>query len=145
MQIGRYLFFQKEIKMYNDRIRQLDANDIRGGSSAPRCRINQATNNLRSDIPDNEIYNRNEGRRSCNGSLRNGMAGNSRAEQSEISQYPCACMSGWGLKDHPLAMVYSPCQPWANVYTPDVALGRGTMFSELDLPFEIGNGKRGCM
>lgn len=34
-----------------------------------------------------------------------------------------------------LAMAYVPWQKWDGVYTPDVALTRGTMFSELDLPF----------
>ena len=52
---------------------------------------------------------------------------------------------GWGLYDHPLAMVYSPCQSWHEVYAPDVALARGTMFSELDLPFEPSKCRKGCM
>lgn len=53
---------------------------------------------------------------------------------------------GWGLHDHPLAMVYSPYQHFRDTYTPDIALGRGTLFSELDLPFEGYNNKRngGC-
>ncbi len=52
---------------------------------------------------------------------------------------------GWGLSSHPLAMVYSPCQAWRDAYTPDVALCRGTLFSELDLPFEGKMSKRGCL
>lgn len=52
---------------------------------------------------------------------------------------------GWGLYNHPLAMVYSPCQSWHEVYAPDVALARGTMFSELDLPFEPSKCRKGCM
>ncbi len=52
---------------------------------------------------------------------------------------PCGCgpacgESGWGLNDHPLAMVYSPCQTFCSLYDPETALGRGTLFSELDLP-----------
>ncbi len=35
----------------------------------------------------------------------------------------------------PLAMVYAPCQPWQNLYEPDRALTRGTLFAALDLPF----------
>ena len=35
-----------------------------------------------------------------------------------------------------LAMVYAPKQAFANLYEPDVALARGTLFAELDLPFE---------
>lgn len=52
---------------------------------------------------------------------------------------------GWGLHNYPLAMVYSPCQSWHEVYAPDVALARGTMFSELDLPFEPSKCRKGCM
>ena len=35
----------------------------------------------------------------------------------------------------PLAMAYVPMQRWKNVYANDVALNRGTLFPELDLPF----------
>lgn len=36
----------------------------------------------------------------------------------------------------PLAMVYCPKQAFRKLYEPDVALSRGTLFAELDLPFE---------
>lgn len=36
----------------------------------------------------------------------------------------------------PLAMVYAPSQTFQNLYEPDEALSRGTLFAELDLPFE---------
>ncbi|MBQ8408191.1 MAG: spore coat associated protein CotJA [Clostridia bacterium] len=52
--------------------------------------------------------------------------------------------TGWGLYEYPLAMVYSPYQIFREIYTPDVALSRGTLFSELDLPFEGYKGKGGC-
>lgn len=52
------------------------------------------------------------------------------------------CESNWGLSDHPLAMMYSPYQSWRNVYKNDTALERGTMFAELDLPFEGSNCRR---
>ena len=42
-------------------------------------------------------------------------------------------------------MVYSPCQAWKDAYAPEVALARGTLFPELDLPFEPAGCKRGCM
>lgn len=45
---------------------------------------------------------------------------------------------------HPLAMVYSPCQHWRSLYAPDMALRRGTMFKELDMPLEIMKGGCGC-
>ncbi len=35
----------------------------------------------------------------------------------------------------PLAMVYAPCQMWRDLYEPALALERGTLFKELDLPF----------
>lgn len=35
-----------------------------------------------------------------------------------------------------LAMVYSPEQAWRCLYTPDQALNAGTLFAELDKPFE---------
>ncbi len=34
-----------------------------------------------------------------------------------------------------LAMAYVPMQRWQNIYEPDLALERGTIFSELDKPF----------
>ena len=41
----------------------------------------------------------------------------------------------WGLCDYPLAMVYAPCQIFRALYDPATALNRGTLFTELDLPF----------
>ena len=35
----------------------------------------------------------------------------------------------------PLAMAYVPMQIWRNLYSAEAALDRGTLFSELDLPF----------
>ena len=59
----------------------------------------------------------------------------------------CACCNSvWGIREYPLGSVYSPCQEWRNLYSPAKALSRGTLFSELDLPFE-GNscsGGKGC-
>ena len=43
--------------------------------------------------------------------------------------------SGWGLKGHPLASVYSPIQEFDNLYELDKGFSAGTIFSELDLPF----------
>lgn len=36
----------------------------------------------------------------------------------------------------PLAMAYVPMQQWNSTYSPSEALERGTLFPELDLPFE---------
>ena len=52
----------------------------------------------------------------------------------------------WGLENYPLASVYSPIQIWRNLYEPEEALERGTLFQELDLPFVCGeiNTGGGC-
>ena len=36
----------------------------------------------------------------------------------------------------PIAMTYTPMQQWKTTYPQDTALMRGTLFPELDLPFE---------
>ena len=36
----------------------------------------------------------------------------------------------------PLAMTYTPMQQWKSTYSAAVSLARGTIFPELDLPFE---------
>ena len=41
----------------------------------------------------------------------------------------------WGLRETPLAMMYSPTQEWRNLYDNEMGLSRGTIFKELDLPF----------
>lgn len=52
----------------------------------------------------------------------------------------CPCGGGWGLCHYPLAMVYAPCQAFHSVYDVETALTRGTLFAELDLPFEAAGG-----
>lgn len=49
-----------------------------------------------------------------------------------------------GGKGVSLAMVYSPIQGFQNLYEPCVALKNGTLFAELNLPFEGCGGKEGC-
>lgn len=49
----------------------------------------------------------------------------------------------WGLVGYPLAMVYSPVQSFASLYELDDGFARGTIFSELDLPFLAYNEKGG--
>ena len=39
------------------------------------------------------------------------------------------------LEGHSLAMVYSPCQKFENLYEAAEALKRGTVFTALDMPF----------
>ena len=40
-----------------------------------------------------------------------------------------------GVEGRSLAMVYAPIQSWGNIYDPQTALTRGTLFRELDMPF----------
>lgn len=49
----------------------------------------------------------------------------------------------WGLINYPLAMVYAPLQNFCNLYDRDTALEKGTLFSELDLPFMGESIKKG--
>lgn len=40
-----------------------------------------------------------------------------------------------GNDEFPIGMTYVPWQSWKNIYEPDKALQRGTIFEELDKPF----------
>ena len=113
---------------------------------------------LMRDIPNEDRLestqphlDRMQSRRRCDGSLRGaGDAERMPDLRGDLGQScPSGCSrgacGGWGVESRPLAMVYSPCQAWRDAYPPDVALSRGTLFSELDLPFEGGKCKRGCM
>ena len=52
---------------------------------------------------------------------------------------------GFGCSSRPLAMVYSPLQTFHELYSPEDSLERGTIFKELDLPFDgYKGGKGGC-
>ncbi len=55
-------------------------------------------------------------------------------ERPCVGHEGCGCNS-LGLVDYPLAMVYAPCQHFRALYDPATALSRGTLFTELDLPF----------
>ena len=105
------------------------------------------------DIPMGDRLDAMQPRRRCDGTLRDLGAeerplGNM-PRNSMDSPCPSDCAQGrcggWGIENHPLAMVYSPCQAWRDAYSPDVALSRGTLFSELDLPLEAPKCKRGCL
>lgn len=94
------------------------------GRSCPASALAEAKDDLPIPMLDERM-----GNRGCDGNLR--------VPQS----HPDSIGFGWGLTDHPLAMVYSPYQLFRDVYSPDNALARGTLFAELDLPFE-GDKKR---
>ena len=120
--------------MYNDRTQMTGA--MFRGTMSPR----QASP-VR-DLPNSERQDNSMPRRRCDGSLHN-------PNQRQDNSSPYNCVRGdcgkWGLTNHPLAMVYSPCQSWQNAYAPDVALERGTLFSELDLPFTPSKCRKGGM
>ena len=69
-----------------------------------------------------------EGVQSC---LENSVLGGASASKPSASEDNC-------LRGSSLAMVYSPCQDFVNLYEPMAALSRGTLFAELDKPFCAG-------
>lgn len=69
-----------------------------------------------------------EGVQSC---LENSVLGDTCMSKPPLVEDNC-------LRGRSLAMVYSPCQDFANVYEPMAALSRGTLFAELDKPFCAG-------
>ena len=92
-------------------------------------------------VPEEDI-----GGRCCDGSMpgRDGTCPGRNAENGRQREGNAHERNhGWGLVEHPLAMVYSPYQIWRDLYTPEVALTRGTIFPELDLPLEITQ-RGGC-
>lgn len=119
--------------MYNDKFHQSEGNMHRiipkriTGASRPTF----AESDIATNMPQ---LDENIGGRLCDGSL---------PSQNSESGVRGDNNTGWGLTAYPLAMVYSPIQEFRGLYTPDVALNRGTMFAELDLPFEGGNAKKG--
>lgn len=50
-------------------------------------------------------------------------------------QYMYECEHNDALDGFALAMGYVPFQKWENIYEPDKALQRGTIFMDLDKPF----------
>ena len=54
----------------------------------------------------------------------------------EMQQPQAAGFDGQLLGSLPIAMTYTPMQQWKTTYSAEEALQRGTLFPELDLPFE---------
>lgn len=121
--------------MYNDRTQRPEFFPA-GAARAQRLGRTAERQEMR-DLPLSDA-NEISPRRRCDGSMS--------GENGEASPNGCAegVCGGNGLMNRPLAMVYSPCQAWRDAYTPDIALSRGTLFAELDLPFDGANRKRGC-
>lgn len=73
----------------------------------------------------------------CRGERENGSGGCGKGERENTN----------GLSGYPLASVYAPLQHFRKLYDLDTALIKGTVFSELDLPFmgaSVSNDKGGC-
>ncbi len=145
------------LEMYNEKNRMMGGalkRDIPTLMRQPHGAMPNITPSPARDISMNE-HGGIQSRRRCDGTLResrdemqkksctDGLLRNS--EGGMMPQKGCAdgICGGWGIAGNPLAMVYSPCQAWRGAYTPDVALARGTLFSELDLPFEPSKCRKG--
>ena len=62
----------------------------------------------------------------------------------DATRHWCAEGGERALTGFSLAMVYSPEQPFSDIYEPDEGLSRGTIFAALDKPFH-GDGRNcGC-
>lgn len=120
--------------MYNDKNRQIGGyirRDSFAGQLSGRSRPTFSQLEGVSDRPEQE-----DDRRLCDGTLNHG---NTAEDMSGCGRND----GGWGLKSHPLAMVFSPLQEFHELYSPEKALERGTIFSELDLPFDGNKGSKG--
>ena len=61
---------------------------------------------------------------------------NMKMELNEFVGMKPSCDVDIDIEDMPIAMAYVPWQQWRMIYEPKEALKRGTIFKELDLPFE---------
>lgn len=67
--------------------------------------------------------------------------------QMQPEKNDCGCkekkdtFTGMGMTGMPIAMAYVPWQKWRRVYDVCEGFAKGTIFQELDLPFE---GRGGC-
>ena len=108
---------------YSDGLRRRDAMKLQRRNQTSCACSDRPVSALSNDLPQVDA----ESRRLCDGTLRS---------PSQNGNAGCNNGMGWGLREHPLGMVYSPYQYFRQLYSPDAALNRGTVFSELDLPFE---------
>lgn len=58
-------------------------------------------------------------------------------EERQMTEGTCHENESATLGDKPLAYAYVPIQRWRMLYAPDVGLGRGTIFEELDMPMKV--------
>jgi hypothetical protein len=65
-----------------------------------------------------------------------------KGEKKVEAKQPCSERRQQILLDQlPLAMAYVPFQRWGNLYNPEKGFSHGTIFQDLDFPFQ---GKGGC-
>ena len=84
--------------------------------------------------------------------LSEGALGRENGQSGAAKQLPCnpdgGRVNGRLLVGFPLGMVYAPYQEWKKVYDVETAFSRGTLFPELDKPWEVpaptGKGGRCC-
>lgn len=67
---------------------------------------------------------------------------NRRASESCSDGCGTGMKSRYGLSGFPHGSVYAPLQDFDSLYDHERALKRGTLFSTLDLPLEVGGGGR---
>ena len=82
------------------------------------------------------------GRRDCTGEMRNREGENTGTVNGGTTSGGCGpsgreSMCVDCLDTKPLAYSYNPIQRWQMLYTVDKALGRGTLFEELDKPLGV--------
>lgn len=58
------------------------------------------------------------------------------------SQYFCPNTGVGGMEQYPVGMGYIPWQQWQQTYPLEQGLRRGTIFPDLDLPFDMGRCQR---
>ena len=59
----------------------------------------------------------------------------SRCDMGDTDYVNTSKKHSWGLENYPLASVYAPLQNFDNLFDEETALMKGTIFTELDLPF----------
>lgn len=85
----------------------------------------------------------------CEGSLnsRSGTCDSCEKSYTEsygtMDGYACGYERTWGLMGYPVGIVFASLQRFDNIHDLDTAMKKGTIFAELDLPFECGNSKKG--
>ncbi len=66
------------------------------------------------------------------------------ASRRDMCENEAQAARTWGLSEYPLASVYAPLQEFENIYDLEAALNNGTIFLDLNLPFEGKTAKGGC-